>query len=122
MYCGFLLKKGNMNVKLEDLEINGYKIYQDKDSFNFGIDAVLLANFALMNIDAATYIDKEIKICDFCSGNLPIPLIMYAKRKKYFTCDIKIDAIEINEKQVELSNKSLKYNLVIKSTLIPLFL
>lgn len=99
-----------MNVKLEDLEINGYKIYQDKGSFNFGIDAVLLANFVLMNIDTVAYIDKEIKICDFCSGNLPIPLIMYAKRKKYFSCNVKIDAIEINEKQVELSNKSLIHN------------
>lgn len=98
------------NIKLEDLEINNYKIYQDKDSFNFGIDAVVLANFALKNIDAASYKTGCIKICDLCTGNLPIPLIMYAKRKKYLTCEMKIDAIEINENQVKLCNDSLNYN------------
>lgn len=38
------------SIKLENLEINDYMIYQDKDSFNFGIDAVLLANFALREV------------------------------------------------------------------------
>ena len=35
-------------------------IYQDKDSFNFGIDAVLLANFALKNLSVNKN-EKEIK-------------------------------------------------------------
>lgn len=101
-----------MNIKLEDLEINNYKIYQDKDSFNFGVDAVFLANFALQNIDAASYArpDTVMKICDFCTGNLPIPLIMYAKRKDFIPCKINIDAIEINEEQVKIAKDSLNYN------------
>ncbi len=126
-----------MNVKLENLEINGYMIYQDKDSFNFGIDAVLLANFALREFGAriarpyedtasirpyedtasirpyentASIRPYEIKICDFCTGALPIPLIMYAKRKKFLSENIKIDAFEINEEQVVLCNKSIAYN------------
>lgn len=87
------------NIKLENLEINGYMIYQDKDSFNFGIDAVLLANFALREygkvagshssliregsqcVAPTDTRSSVIKICDFCTGALPIPLIMYAKRK-----------------------------------------
>ena len=98
-----------MNIKLEDLEINNYKIYQDKDSFNFGIDAVLLANFAIRNYGM---LDKsELKICDLCSGNLPIPLIIYAKRKEYLCESISIDAYEIDKDQVALANKSLIENM-----------
>ena len=124
-----------MNVKLENLEINGYMIYQDKDSFNFGIDAVLLANFALREFgariarpyeDTASFhpyeglqcVDSKdkrlgispIKICDFCTGALPMPLIMYAKRKSFLGENIKIDAFEIDEEQVALCNKSVLYN------------
>ena len=115
-----------MNVKLENLEINGYMIYQDKDSFNFGIDAVLLANFALREFGARIACQYEgsqcveskektlgisqIKICDFCTGALPIPLIMYAKRKSFLGENIKIDAFEIDEEQVALCNKSVLYN------------
>ena len=124
-----------MNVKLENLEINGYMIYQDKDSFNFGIDAVLLANFALREFGACIARPHEdtasihphegsqcieskemtlgipsIKICDFCTGALPIPLIMYAKRNAFKGYSIKIDAFEIDEEQVALCNKSIAYN------------
>ena len=126
-------------IKLENLEINGYMIYQDKDSFNFGIDAVLLANFALREFYggarmARPYEDWDYKtcsheggaqkastnkvglqasthkICDFCTGTLPIPLIMYAKRNDFFSDAIKIDAFEIEKDQVDLCNKSLEYN------------
>ena len=94
------------NVKLENLEVDGYHIYQDKDSFNFGIDAVLLANFALReNLIDKT---KQIKICDFCTGTLPIPLIMYAKWNMSSTP--KIDAFEIDEEQVSLCDKSIAWN------------
>ena len=32
--------------RIDDLQLNGLKIIQDTDGFCFGIDAVLLANFA----------------------------------------------------------------------------
>ena len=35
-----------MNIRLDDLQTKGYFIYQDTDSFCFGIDAVLLSSFA----------------------------------------------------------------------------
>ncbi len=97
------------NIKLENLEINGYHIYQDKDSFNFGIDAVLLANFALREGSQASPL-QVIKICDFCTGALPIPLIMYAKRKMFLNENVKFTAFEIDKGQVELCKKSLEYN------------
>ncbi len=110
------------NIKLENLEINGYHIYQDKDSFNFGIDAVLLANFALREsgrmISAptdggslqGTTECRPLRICDFCAGALPIPLIMYAKRKMFLGENVKFTAFEIDKDQVELCNKSIAYN------------
>ena len=94
------------NIKLENLEINGYHIYQDKDSFNFGIDAVLLANFALREGSQAS----PLQVCDFCAGALPIPLIMYAKRKIFLGEGVKFTAFEIDKEQVELCNKSIEYN------------
>lgn len=94
------------NIKLENLEINGYHIYQDKDSFNFGIDAVLLANFALREGSQCS----PLQVCDFCTGALPIPLIMYAKRKMFLGENVKFTAFEIDKDQVELCNKSIAYN------------
>lgn len=96
-----------MNIKLEDLEINNYKIYQDKDSFNFGIDAVLLSNFALRMYGM---VGSSLKICDLCSGAIPIPLIMYAKRNQFLKDDICIDAFEIDKDSCGLADKSLDYN------------
>ena len=145
------------SIKLENLEINGYMIYQDKDSFNFGIDAVLLANFALRESSGAriarpydsdlqvsplncTYehnaevppnrthernaevlphrtrelyernAETPLQVCDFCTGSLPIPLIMYAKRKMFFGENVKFTAFEIDKDQVELCKKSILYN------------
>ena len=94
------------DIKLENLEINNYMIYQDKDSFNFGIDAVLLANFALREgAQSSPHL-----ICDFCTGTLPVPLIMYAKRKMFLSESVKFTAFEIDKEQVELCNKSIAYN------------
>ena len=125
------------DIKLENLEINGYHIYQDKDSFNFGIDAVLLANFALREGGTGARITRPydegsqasplrvgadmlsargttecrpLQICDFCAGALPIPLIMYAKRKMFLGDIVKFTAFEIDKDQAELCNKSIDYN------------
>lgn len=107
------------NIKLENLEINGYHIYQDKDSFNFGIDAVLLANFALRECGGGARVTRPydagvqaspLQVCDFCTGALPIPLIMYAKRKMFLGDKVKFTAFEIDKDQVELCNKSIAYN------------
>lgn len=116
------------NIKLENLEIDGYHLYQDKNNFNFGIDAVLLANFVLRKYPIGARItrpysesststrphDDEIKICDLCSGTLPIPLIIYAKSKlvgvSSANLKLHIDAFEIDKDQVALSNKSILWN------------
>ena len=37
---------GNMSERIDDLEINGFKIIQDTALFCYGMDAVLLSAFA----------------------------------------------------------------------------
>ncbi len=120
-------------IKLENLEIDGYHLYQDKGNFNFGIDAVLLANFALREANITKAVDtashsvrvnstSPIKICDLCSGTLPIPLIIYAKSHMDEHCEptprrgelcepsLHIDAFEIDKDQTKLSQKSVLWN------------
>ena len=110
------------NIKLENLEINGYHLYQDKTNFNFGIDAVLLANFALREsiLTSAKPVrvsfTSPLKICDFCTGTLPIPLIIYAKATNLSvgastsSPQLHIDAFEIDKDQVALCERSILWN------------
>lgn len=123
-------------IRLDNLEIKGLHLYQSEDNFNFGIDAVLLANFAIRELKAGAHVARPyeagayvarpcetgvgLKICDFCTGTLPIPLIMYGKINATMTNDtigvscvspkIHIDAFEIDEEQVALCNKSISWN------------
>ena len=59
------------NERIDELNINGYKIYQNTKLFRFGIDAVLLAAFA--------QISKKDKVIDLCSGSGIIPLLYLAR-------------------------------------------
>ena len=53
---------------LDDLQLKGIQVIQKKDAFRFGIDAVLLANFA--------NVKKKHKVIDFCTGTGIIPFII----------------------------------------------
>ena len=82
-----------------DTLLNGNKIIQDTDSFMFGVDAVLLANFALKGVGAGD------SIIDLGTGNGIIPLLMEKScRASYFT------GLEIQQKSAELANRSLELN------------
>lgn len=83
--------------RLDDLQLGGVKIYQDKRMFCFGIDAVLLANYVS--------VPPSSNVLDMCSGNGIIPFILFAKTKAD-----KISALEIIHRNVELMNKSIEYN------------
>ena len=87
-------------LRTDDLEIRGYKIYQDTDKFCFGLDAVILANFILSEEK------KDFYIMDLCTGNGIIPFIIYAKK----TVNAEIVGIDIDEEQINLANKSIEMN------------
>ena len=90
--------KLNENEEIHSLDINGLQIIQDKNSFRFGMDSVLLSDFA-----------KDIKngsrIMDLCAGNAAISLLLSAK-----TTNTKITCIEIQEKIANLAQRSIILN------------
>ncbi len=75
---------------------NGYFIIQDNDGFKFGIDAVLLSDFA-----------KSVsgKVIDLCTGTGIIPILLCAKSQ----ADT-IDALEIQLEMAEMAQRSVLYN------------
>ena len=83
------------NEILDDLQ-NGYYIYQNADGFKFGIDAVLLSDFA-----------KTVtgNVIDLCTGTGIIPILLAAKSNAEH-----IDAVEIQEQMAEMAERSVIYN------------
>ncbi|MBQ6053314.1 MAG: methyltransferase [Clostridia bacterium] len=86
-----------MAIRLDDLCINGYKIYQDGESFRFGTDAVLLAWFAGSK--------KFAKAADLCCGNGVIPVILSTH-----ACCMEARGYEILASQVKLAKMTAEYN------------
>ena len=81
------------SVRLDDLELDGLKIYQDPQMFCFGMDAVLLSDF----VEA----EPTRRCIDLCTGNGILPLLLYGKKKAAM-----IDGIEINERSAGLARRS----------------
>lgn len=78
---------------------NGYKIIQDSERFQFGIDAVLLADFA------AGSVNKGDRIIDLGTGSGIIPLLMAKKCEKAdFT------GLEIQRDSADMAAQSMALN------------
>jgi tRNA1Val (adenine37-N6)-methyltransferase len=82
---------------LDDLQLKGIHIIQKKDAFRFGVDAVLLANFAK--------IKRGMRVIDLCTGTGIIPFILAGKTEAS-----SIVGIEIQEDMVEMANRSTVFN------------
>ncbi|MBU3129661.1 tRNA1(Val) (adenine(37)-N6)-methyltransferase [Clostridium tagluense] len=82
---------------LDDLNLKGIQVIQKKDDFRFGVDAVLLANFAKVR--------KNAKVVDLCSGTGIIPFILAGK-----TYASDLIGVELQEEFVEMANRSIKFN------------
>ena len=83
--------------RIDDLQINGYRIIQDTDQFCFGTDAVLLADFARGTRSKHTL--------DLCAGNGVIALILAAK-----TNTPRLTCIEIQPAASALARRSVSLN------------
>lgn len=82
---------------LDDLQLKGIHIIQKKEGFRFGVDAVLLANFAKIKRNAT--------VIDLCSGTGIIPFIIKGKSQ----CGL-ITGVEIQSEFAEMANRSSQYN------------
>ncbi|KYH34184.1 tRNA1(Val) (adenine(37)-N6)-methyltransferase [Clostridium tepidiprofundi DSM 19306] len=87
----------NSDETLDDLQLNGIYVIQKKNGFRFGVDAVLLANFA--------NVKRNARVIDLCSGTGIIPFIIAGKTEAK-----KIIGIEIQEDMVEMAKRSVEYN------------
>lgn len=83
------------NESLDDLQ-NGYYIIQSNDGFKFGVDAVLLADFAKCRAKRAM---------DLCTGTGIVPILIAAKTEIQ-----RIDAVEIQPDIADMASRSVSYN------------
>jgi len=84
------------NERLDDLQ-NGYWIIQDPKCFCFGMDAVLLSNFA--------HIKKNEKVLDLGTGTGIIPILLESR-----TTDCHFTGLEIQPDSADMAERSVKYN------------
>ncbi|MCB2287743.1 tRNA1(Val) (adenine(37)-N6)-methyltransferase [Clostridium algidicarnis] len=82
---------------LDDLQLKGIHIIQKTEGFRFGVDAVLLANFAKTK--------RNSNIMDLCTGTGIVPLLIAGKKE--FS---KITALEIQNDMVDMAKRSVIIN------------
>lgn len=82
---------------IDDLQLDNLYLIQKKQGFRFGIDAVLLSNFA--------NVKNKHRVVDLCTGTGIVPFLVYGKYKPK-----EVIGIEIQEDMVEMAIRSSKYN------------
>lgn len=90
--------KLNENERIDDLEYKNLKIIQNNDGFCFGIDAVLLSDFA-------KNIKNDSKVMDLGTGTGIIPILLCGKTNLK-----EIIGVEIQESVCEMASRSSKLN------------
>ena len=95
------------NERIDDLQLNNLKIIQNKDGFCFGIDAVLLSDFA-----------KDIRnnsiVLDLGTGTGIIGILLCAKTKlsKIYGIDIQKDVCDMASRSIKLNNLEDKFEII----------
>jgi tRNA1Val (adenine37-N6)-methyltransferase len=86
------------NERIDDLEYKGLKIIQNKNGFCFGIDSILLSDFA-------KEIPNNAKVIDLGTGTGIISILLCEKTKLS-----KIIGVEIQEEVYDLAKRNSKLN------------
>lgn len=87
----------NEDESIDDLDLNGLKLIQKEKAFRFGIDAVLLSDFA--------NVKTKHRVVDLCTGTGIVPFLIYGKYNPK-----EIWGIEIQEEMEEMACRSSKLN------------
>lgn len=83
--------------RLDDLQFNNFKLYQNTDFFRFGLDAVLLSAFAKVR--------PAERVMDLCSGTGAVAFLLLAKERVQ-----RITALELLDYFCHLMHKSARVN------------
>ena len=83
--------------RLDDLQLNGLELIQNPDKFCFGIDAVLLSDFARVKPGE--------RLLDLGTGNGIIPVLLSAK-----TDAGHLTGLEIQDDIAEMARRSIAHN------------
>ena len=86
------------NERIDDLQYKGLKLIQNKKGFCFGIDSVLLSDYAKC-------IKKNSKVIDIGTGTGIVSILLSAKTEVS-----KIYGIEIQKDVAEMASRSVKLN------------
>ncbi len=95
--------------RIDDLQLNGLRIIQNKNGFCFGIDAVLLSDFAKDIKDNTT-------VVDLCTGTGIIPILLSAKTNanKFYGIEIQEDVADMARRSVLLNHLENKIEIIPK--------
>lgn len=98
------------NERIDDLEYKGLRIIQNKDGFCFGIDSILLADYA-------KGIKKESKVIDLGTGTGIIGIMLCAKTEiKHITgIEVQEEVCKMAERSIKLNNMEKKFNVINKN-------
>ena len=85
--------------KIENIGFGGLKLIQDDDCFKFGVDAIILADFA------NSFCPQAKTVVDFGTGNGIIPLVLSHKNPQ---CHI--TGIDVQAKSIDMAIRSAAIN------------
>ncbi|MFZ5985587.1 MAG: tRNA1(Val) (adenine(37)-N6)-methyltransferase [Bacillota bacterium] len=85
------------NERIDDLQYKGLKLIQKEDGFCFGLDAVLLANFA--------DVKKDDNVIDLGTGTGIVALLIAGKTKAK-----SVTGLEIQDEMAEMAGRSVEMN------------
>ena len=103
---GILEVKIYEDEQLDDLQIRSFKIIQKKNGYKFGVDAVLLSDFA--------EVKKDECVIDLGTGTGVIPILIAGKTKARSITGVEIqkDIAEMAKRSVLLNNIENRVNIV----------
>lgn len=95
------------NERIDDLEYKGLKIIQNKDGFCFGIDSILLSDFA-------SEIKKECKVIDLGTGTGIIGIMLCAKTElsKMIGVEVQKEVYDMAKRSIKLNNLQDKFEII----------
>lgn len=95
------------NERIDDLEFKDLKIIQNKNGFCFGIDAVLLSDFA-------KNIRNNAKVLDLGTGTGIISILLCGKTnlKQIIGVEVQKDVFEMAQRSIKLNNLQNKFQVI----------